>query len=230
MNPLSVATKFCHDTQTLKYRTVVDFSRHLNPQFREFKTTLDDFKTIIPRLSQNAYMCSFDLEAAYHHIKLNSDFIEFCGFALENESGVVEFYVFLYLPFGLQPAAFCMNNCTRPIMTYCHDLSICCSIYLDDLFNSDVSQDKCFVSYMFIIFIFKCAGWTINYNKSSTKPLTFLKYLGFYINTRVMQIRVASSKLDTVKRLIHDIIAQSLLPESIHCRKFAEMLGIKQIN
>ena len=223
VNPLSVSSRYCHETKKLKYRTVVDFSRHLNKQFKEFKTTLQDFRHILPRLTNNSFMCSFDLESAYHHIKLHIDFIEYCGFAVIASDGSTQYYVFLYLPFGLQPASFQMNNCTRPILTYCHDLGVCVSLYLDDEFNSDSSSDKCFVSYLFIIFIFQVCGWKINFSKSSQKPTQLLKYLGFFINTQTMKIYVSESKLTKIKNMISEFLQNPLKP--VRCTAFAAMLG-----
>lgn len=224
VNPLSVSQKFCYDTKQFKYRVCLDLSRHLNKQFVSYTTTLDDYKTLIPHLEMNNYMASFDLEAAYHHIKLDPSIVKFFGFSIQSENNDTQYYYFRYLVFGLKPAVYCMNKCTRPLMVYCHDQGIKTSIYIDDQFNTDTSSDKCWFSYLFMVFVFKTAGWSINSKKSSTQPLQKLKYLGFIIETTSMKIFAPDEKLKRIIETIDSLIVDSQ-NKLIYCRRLASVLG-----
>ena len=62
INPLSVAVKHDPVADTIKYRPVIDLSRHVNKYVKDLKVKLDDLNVSEVLIKQGDFMASFDLE------------------------------------------------------------------------------------------------------------------------------------------------------------------------
>jgi len=80
-------------TQEIKYRPVIDMSRHENKYMIVPSCKLQDLNISEPWLEQDMFQTSIDLTSMFHHVKLNSAMFTYFGFALENE-GNLQYYQF----------------------------------------------------------------------------------------------------------------------------------------
>jgi hypothetical protein len=80
-------------------------SRCVNPSLEddEFRTaTLQD---AINSVRKGDFQVVFDLKAAFHHVPLHPSMYELMGFQVKQLDGVVKYYCFVVLVFGLKVAA-----------------------------------------------------------------------------------------------------------------------------
>ena len=56
------------------------------------------------------FLFKFDLKSGYHHVDIYEPHQRYLGFAWEVK-GIVTFFVFTVLPFGLSSACYAFTNC-----------------------------------------------------------------------------------------------------------------------
>ena len=130
-NPLTVALKIQPDGST-KRRLVIDLSRHVNPNIRETKFRMPTMQDVLDDTFKGEWMAVFDLEAAYHNIRLHPDSYCLVGFMVPTEYGEERFYVFVVLPFGLASAAFVLFRMTKPVVQFLRLQGVRILLYVDD--------------------------------------------------------------------------------------------------
>ena len=105
-NPLSVVVG-------RKLRLVLDLSRSVNPFVKKFKFKYEGLPTLAVMFRENFWFFTFDIESGYHHLDINSNFWKFVGFSWSFD-GVVRYFVFRVLPFGLSLACYLLTRCLNP--------------------------------------------------------------------------------------------------------------------
>jgi hypothetical protein len=101
-NPLSVAFKQKVD-DTMKRRLVIILWRHVNgltPDSKYCMTTLGD---VLSQTMMGDFQFVFDLEAAYHHVRLHPESYKYVSFCLDLVK-VERFFSFVIHVFGLKTA------------------------------------------------------------------------------------------------------------------------------
>ena len=93
VNPLSVAT----NNSSNKQRLILELSI-LNTYVRKDKFKFEDHKVAKEFIIPNGYMFKFDLTSGYHHTYLGFSWVF---------NGIVKYFVFSVLPFGLSSAPIC---------------------------------------------------------------------------------------------------------------------------
>lgn len=63
-------------------------------------------------------MFSFDLKSAYHHIDICEEHRKFLSFKWPSSDGVMKFYEFKVLPFGLTSAPYVFTKVVRQLGKY----------------------------------------------------------------------------------------------------------------
>ena len=85
---------------------------------------------------------TWDLKSGYHHVDICLDHQNYLGFAWPF-SGIVRYFTFAVLPFGLSRACFCFTKLMRPLVKRWRLMGPTSFIYLDDGFGSQ--PDTCSV-------------------------------------------------------------------------------------
>ena len=80
--------------------------------------------------SQN-WLFSFDIKSGYHHIDIFPADQEFLGFSWCKD-GVIRFYKFTVLPFGISTGPYIFTKVLRPLIRYWRLQAIRIVVYLDD--------------------------------------------------------------------------------------------------
>ena len=94
-NPLSVVEKGYGENK--KFRPVIDQSRCVNLFLPKEGTKLNDLAFFEPFFEQNAYMCSYDLKAMYHQLRLSEKTKDLFGCSILDENGREIFFRFVVL-------------------------------------------------------------------------------------------------------------------------------------
>ena len=139
---------------------------------REEKVTLAHFQRSLELTKQGDYQTKYDLKSAYHHIKISETQTKYLGFAIEKEDGSVEYYVFLYLAFGVASAVHAITKMFKPINAYFHSFGIRHSIYIDDGRALSDSPEQAEKTRKFICQTLLRAGWIVEAKKSDQEGQT----------------------------------------------------------
>ena len=86
-------------------RLVLHLNRSVNPFVKNFKFKYEGLPTLVVMFRENFWFFTFDIESGYYHLDINSNFWKFLGFS-RSFDGVVRYFVFRVLPFGLSSACY----------------------------------------------------------------------------------------------------------------------------
>ena len=112
----------------------------------------------------------------------------------------------------------------QPIKFFLHSISIDMSTFVDDSISISTTKARAAACLRIIIFVFQCAGWTIEDSKT-IHPCQILTYLGYILNTNTMIISVPHVKLQSLSDDIVDMINMYKREEEIGCKAMAHVLG-----
>ena len=208
VNPLTMVLQSNPVTGEVKYRPVIDMSRHVNNYMIVPHTTLQDLKTSEPWVTRGIFQTSLDLTSMFHHVRLHESMYEYFGFALDF-NGVTQYYVFTILQFGNAYAVYCVTKLLKPVCSYMHSLSILFSIYIDDIRIMCEDFHLCVEYTSFCVNVLTCAVWNVNTSKSPMVPTQQLLYLGMYTDSVQMMYFSPVKKLLVIKTLIQNMLGET---------------------
>jgi hypothetical protein len=107
INPLTVATN-----SKGKRRLCIDLSRHVNFFTATNKFRVESTNEFRQTVEQGDFMASFDLESAFHQVRVNELYQKYFGLGV-TVGGVDEFFVFESMPFGFNDACRVLTKLLR---------------------------------------------------------------------------------------------------------------------
>ena len=220
VNPLTMVIQSNPVRGEIKYRPVIDMSRHFNKYMIVPHTKLQDLNTSELWVTQNIFQTSLDLTSMFHHVKLHESMYEFFGFELPFE-GETRFYVFTILQFGNAYAVYCVTKLLNPVCSFMHSLSILFSIYIDDIRIMNENYEVCNIYTEFCVKVLTFAGWKVNIKKSTLIPTQQLLYLGMYTDSINLMYFSPVKKLIVIKELIYKVLDEKWILK----RELAVILG-----
>ena len=126
VNPLSVSVQ-----SSGKKRLILDL-RYINHHVWKQKIKFEDFNVALQYFNQGDFMFSFDLKSGYHHLDIFTDHRKFLSFAWKFDDGIVRYFSFQVLPFGLASAPYIFTKCLRPLVKFWRSKGIFLVLFLDD--------------------------------------------------------------------------------------------------
>ena len=209
----------------LNFRLCIDLSRHINLLLQPENVSLNDIKTVLPRISQDVYFTSWDLRGMYHQVFLDPSVTELFGFSYKNPDGSLSFYKYLRLPFGVASAVYLTDCLIRPIKHFCHRHNVDVSIYIDDGLTVEINYFKCLLSTYFVMSVLLCSGWHLQLSKCQLEPVRRIQYLGFILNSSTMIISLPVVKIQKVLILIDNILSAFDSNDPVSVKILASLLG-----
>lgn len=224
VSPLSVVSKVS-PTGVEKLRLCWDGSRCVNQYLKEQKVTLAHFHRALELTHQGDFQIKYDLKSAYHHIRMVPQQTKYLGAAFEKEDGELQYFVFLYLAFGVASAVHCITKLFKPINAYLHGKGINHSIYIDDGRSLAGTQIEAEENRKFIYQTLYQAGWTIEKSKSdgAGEAAKVKEYLGFIIDTEIMSVRLNTDKKKQITKAVKEVI--SFGKRHIHIKVLSKAVG-----
>ena len=179
VNPLSVAIQ-----SNGKKRLILDL-RHPNYFVMKSKVKFEDAKTMLFSFvdsSQN-WLFSFDIKSCYHHIDIFPPDQEFLGFSWFKD-GLIHFYKFNVLPFGLSTGRYIFTKVMRPLVRYWRLQAFRIAVYLDDGLGVCPTFDDCCSQAIAVKSNLFRAGFVANTQKSIWAPVHSLRWLGYCLDLK----------------------------------------------
>merc|ERR1712240_866220 len=125
-----------------KRRLCIDLSRCVNKIIKAPKFKIELTTTALQVIEKGDYYFSFDLKSAYLQVKLNENFLQYFGFALDFEDGSRRFFQYLNLPFGLNDACRVLTKLLRSPLERWRRRGIRVFIHVDDGFGIVKGRDN----------------------------------------------------------------------------------------
>jgi hypothetical protein len=99
-------------------------------------------------------------------VRLHPEARKYFGLAVPEEDGIVHYYQFPVMVYGLKSAVQAVTRLLLPLKAYIHKLGILFSIFVDDGRVVANTADKVFWQQKVVLHIFQLAGWNINWEKT----------------------------------------------------------------
>ena len=245
INPMSVVAKYDGEKKRMKYRPVIDMSRHINPLMEDRKVKLADLSYFEPLYVKGSFGVTWDFTSMYHQLMLTKGTSELFGCAIEQADKTFKYYKFKYLMFGTKPAVYIMTWLLKPSMNYLRDNSIKAGIFIDDGMALNTNRQVLEVETKFIITMFENAGWDLNLEKSNLVPSQKVLYQGFYLDFQQMKYFLPKWKSMLIRQRITELLVatghqkqvkakeiESVVGKTISCRKShgpAVLVGLRHV-
>ena len=123
VNPLTVA-------EGKKLRLVIDL-RHVNCHLVRFKFKYEDLRSLSQVLQEGHWFFTWDLKSGYHHVDISPDHQKYLGFAWPF-NGVLRYFPFAVLPFGLRSTCLCFTKLLRPLVKRLRSMGYNSFVYVED--------------------------------------------------------------------------------------------------
>ena len=212
VNPLTVA-------EGKKLRLVIDL-RHVNCHLVRFKFKYEDLRSLSKVLQEGHWFFTWDLKSGYHHVDISPDHQKYLGFAWPFD-GVLRYFTFAVLPFGLSSACFCFTKLLRPLVKRWRSMGHNSFVYLDDGFGSQPERMSAVAAAFIQRKDLASSGLLVNEEKSHWVPMQVGEWLGFVINTISMTFQIPEKKVCKLKRLLNSVIQN----KSSSYRELARIAG-----
>ena len=138
---------------------------------------------------KNCFMSNLDLRDAYYLVPIHEKSRKFLRFVFKNET-----FEFTCLPFGLSLSPFLFTKLMKPIINYLRNEGWISCIYLDDFLLIGRNAVECTNNIKATISLLERLGFLINYDKSELVPNTRCNFLGFIIDSKLLQIEPTKEK------------------------------------
>ena len=115
------------------------------------------------------FMFKFDIKQGYHHIDIRAAQQFFLGFSWLIE-GILRYFMYTVLTFGISSAPFNFNKTMRPLVKYWRMNSIKVACFIDDGGACDQSIDRARSKSKFVQATLSASGFVVNEQKSIWEP------------------------------------------------------------
>ncbi|XP_052264823.1 uncharacterized protein LOC127867588 [Dreissena polymorpha] len=172
-------------------------------------------------VKEGGFMIKFDIHSAYHFVDIYPEHTTYLGFSFEDDHGVVSYFRFKVLAFGLGVAPYFFTKLTRPLIAQWRGEGKRVIMFLDDGFGthdnyeqtkklaSDIKQDLLL------------SGFIPNVDKCIWEPVQEMEWLGVNINMREFSIRIPERRISKAMNTIKSLLGSVYLP----VRKVASFIG-----
>ena len=224
-NPLSVAAKYDPVNDKVKYRPVIDLSRHVNLHVLKSHTKLDDLQASEVLVDRGDFLCSFDMENQFFHVRLAPEHRKYFGFAVPDEMGKTRFYQFKVMAYGYGPAVSVVTRLLQPVKAFLHKLGIKVSLYVDDGRISASSKEGAEQQLEFSLQVLQLCGWNIQWLKTFILAEQQHLHLGFITDTVAMMYFYPEVKWDLFMKLLTELVAKVRQGDWCEAKEWASFLG-----
>ena len=223
VSPLTVAEKTGPNGKT-KLRLCWDGSRCVNKCLAKTKVTLSHLQRALEMTNKDDFQIKYDLKSAFHHIKIHRSHTKYLGACFNDDTGKKQYFVFLFLPFGLGSAVHCITKLLKPIVAHLHLNGIRNSIFIDDGRLLATTAEEAEKLRKLAYQILEKAGWTLESQKSDKKGQASKskEYLGFVINTASMTVQLKEDRKADIKQQVQMLVQDT---KPIHVKTLAKALG-----
>ena len=171
--------------------------------------------------SPGMFVFSFALKSAHHHIDICEERTKFLSFKWPSAEGVMKFYEFKVLPFGLTSAPYVFTKVIRQLAKYWRGSGYLTLVYLDDGLGGASSVDRTSKLSNKVRQDLTSSGFTSNDDKSCWVPVQTLTFLGSVLDFELGMIYTPDYRILKIKSALESCLQRSV----ISARELASITG-----
>ena len=176
--------------------------RDVNLYVFKRKFRCEDVSVTLQIFSQGFFLFKFDLKSGYHHVEIFPYHRKYLAFSWDFGDGVVKYFQFTVLPFGLSSAPYLFTKLLKPILTSWRCKGIPMAIFLDDGLGGGSSSIKAKINSLTVRADLTRYGFVINEEKSLWEPVQVITWLGTVFDTYQGFISVTEQRVSKLKSSI----------------------------
>ena len=197
------------------FRLILNLKK-LNEHTEYIHFKMDTLASILRLVRPGAYMAKIDIKDAYYSVPIKKSDQKKLKFCFDDS-----IYQFTVLPNGYSPGPRKFTKLLKPPLSVLRQLRVTIAAYLDDMFTTNLSYERCKHNIKMICDMFESLGFTIHPKKTIFEPSTILEFLGFIIDSIAMTVSLTQAKKDKIKELCDSISSLKEVP----IRKVASLIG-----
>ena len=177
-------------------------------------------------MSKGYYLFKFDLKYRYHHVEVFPDRRKYLAIACDFGDGVLKYFQFAVLPFGLSSAPYLFTKLSKPVVTSWRCKGIPMVIFLDDGLGGGVNSINAKINRLTVNADLLKFGFIINEVKSLWEPVQNITWLGTLLNTNqgfFRLISVTEHRITKLKRSIDSVLKGGCT--TLNVRTLAAVVG-----
>ena len=194
--------------------------RYLNQFLWTDKFKYEDLRVAMLMFQKGDFVFSFDLKSGYHHVDIYELHRKYLGFSWVIK-GVIQFYLFTVLPFGLSTACYAFTKLLRSLIKYWQSLGLRALLYLDDGILAVKGMKQAEVASHQVREDLVKAGLVKHTEKCSWVPSQQTKWLGFKLDLQQGVISVPDEKIKALRLELSRVTAKGAL----RARELASIIG-----
>ena len=210
-----ISNIFLRDKKDGSFRIILNLST-LNEMIEYHKFKMDTLVSAINLITPNCYMASIDFKDAYYSVAIRRDQRKWLRFTYEGE-----LYEFTCLPNGLTSGPRLFTKVTKPVFSTLREKGHLNTIYIDDSLLIGDTWEECASNIIDTIEVAMKSGFVVHPMKSIFEPTQEIEFLGFWLNSVLMTVKLTERKASTIKVMCVDL----LLIKKPSIRTVAKLIG-----
>jgi hypothetical protein len=163
----------------------------------------EKLRDILGFTKEGSFLASWDMKSGYFHVPIHPAFWKYFCFQV----GRTIFY-FKVLSFEFAQACYVFTKVMQEPMYELRKLGIPMSSYIDDAYTATATFNRCVRQSSLSALFIEALGAFLELSKCKLKPEQLLKWLGFLIDTLEQSFKVGPEKLEKIKAILREIIAE----------------------
>ncbi len=198
-----------------KYRMILNLKK-LNLNMEKIHFKMDTLLSTLAMIEPGMKMLSVDFSDAYYSLAVAPHHRKYLRFEFEGK-----LYEFKVVPMGLTLAPRFFTKVLKIPLSHMREKGIIIAGYLDDQILMAYSDQEAIEAGTYAAKLFEDLGFTINIEKSVTKPTSIIEHLGFIINSDSMTVTMTDDKVNKIMKLAQECLHSNKLP----IRQVAKLIG-----
>ena len=185
------------------FRMILDLSI-LNDSISYYHFKMDTVETAISLISEGCFMTTIDLKDAYYSIPIAEEDRKYLKFIWQDNV-----YQFRALPNGLTSGPRLFTKLLKPPLSFLRKMGITVVAYIDDTLVISNTRKHSYLAVEKTTKILSELGFIIHPSKSVFTPTQEITFLGFILDSKMMQVRLPQSKKEEIKKICRTLLSRN---------------------
>ena len=200
-----VSNIFTRDKTDETLRIILDLNEfNENVVYRHFK--MDSLSTAINLMFKDCFMASIDWKDAYYSVPIHPADRDFLVFEWQGQ-----WYRFTCYPNGLSSAPRNFTKITKVLFSELRKLGHISTSYIDDCLLIAPSIAECKDNIHDTVMMSENTGFIVHPVKSILEPTKLITYLGFWLNSSTMTVKLTNEKATKLKLACQTLLDKNLV-------------------
>ena len=174
-------------------RPVINLER-LNQSVKTEHFKMEGIRMLKDLLRAGDWMAKIDLKDAYFMIPIAQEDRDFLKLHWKDQT-----YQFNCLLFGLSSAPWVFTKTTRQVVAALREIGLRLIIYIDDILVMAETESLLKDHVTAVVYLLENLGFVVNHPKSELDPSQEIKFLGFTVNSKTMELNLPGEKIKKIR-------------------------------